>query len=1041
MPFHALGRKFSTVFHRIACGDADIDHVQEPQKSSKLPPLPPKDERAGPMSKAASKEGTSSKNEHSTSPLRLAWTQLVPNSLEFFVDPSHPHFHQYQSLIDYIRSTHSPSSLTNSVFATWRPLSQQHPSFGTLVNLLADRYSLPEESIDSVNIGLSPSSTLDFILFGLLHVVRESRRAAPSGVQYFATDSVRGRAHGAARHMELYQAALLDFLRPMWEYECRARREMKSSPMPWSRASKDDKPRLEHASELAKVPLPSEIESMGENHPKLQTWRTQYGNPLDIPWLGSAHDDYPFASTLSSYVKLRRTSTTPTLRDDAALWLGAMTFGLTEIVTRTKVSETDILSPGTSGGTRVASGARLSSLLFKWHHYMQDFMHRGAFDPEAHHRRGCELVPVLNQVLAALDEEGLQGTSLMLRAGFSLDAQVDILGALALAIGTLFNCALSIWRDVPEMQNISKQLHDTTRYFHQHPKEMCRRVMLSAGWCPYSVSKRFLASINELALLSHIVRGKPFVRKAEDEHSKCTEAGCALYTIDLTTYSVRHVDPTCHCANAAPPLQHIAKLLSSSNGGPNVVPVVHWDGMQLRVRPAADGQYVAISHVWADGLGSTTEVGLPACQIARLAELVKQIVPGTGDFWMDSLCVPREAALRTRALKLLPKTYREAAKVLVLDECVRARCAKNKPWEENLFRIVMSGWARRVWTAQEAVLAKRLSFEYADGLADVTDQLRCINGKDSSVPRPSGSGKVPLDTGDGHIPNGLEAHAFNPASLYRSCFPVITLRSAHKDSLDGWCTIDEVIDLLRLRTVTKREDEIISLSGLLPIDVDALLSLNGPDAAEQRMRATLQKLRDLPRRLPMLHTSRLNLPEFRWAPLSFTGAHEPVGGTNDTAVCTSEGLSADYSFARFESSVAIPPFCAQGLQEGFKIAIIQQGSACIYEAIFSMPADHYRSGVSGLPLSVDGLIFIHDKLPRDSRIIACAAVALRTGSAQGEGVGNSAVKCDYVASVEFWCSSDAGGAVEPRAHAIAMTPDVYGLFTIGGLSNTKVLLR
>ena len=99
-----------------------------------------------------------------------------------------------------------------------------------------------------MDVGLSPSSTLDFILLGLLHVVRESRRAAASGALYFATDSVRGRAQGAARHMELYQAALLDFLRPMWEYECRARREMKFSPMPWSGASKDDKPRTEGSS-------------------------------------------------------------------------------------------------------------------------------------------------------------------------------------------------------------------------------------------------------------------------------------------------------------------------------------------------------------------------------------------------------------------------------------------------------------------------------------------------------------------------------------------------------------------------------------------------------------------------------------------------------------------------------------------------------------------------------------------------------------------------------------------------------------------------
>ena len=184
-------------------------------------------------------------SRQTTSPIRLTWAQIIPQSLEFFVDPSHPHFHLYQSLIDYIRSTYSPSTLNATSFAAWKSLLQQHPSFGTLVNLLADRYSLSEEPIDSVDLGLSSSSTLDFILLGLLHVVRESRQPAASGALYYAIDNVRGKVQGSARRMELYQIALLDFLRPMWEYECRARGEMKSSPMPWSRVSKDEKPPVE----------------------------------------------------------------------------------------------------------------------------------------------------------------------------------------------------------------------------------------------------------------------------------------------------------------------------------------------------------------------------------------------------------------------------------------------------------------------------------------------------------------------------------------------------------------------------------------------------------------------------------------------------------------------------------------------------------------------------------------------------------------------------------------------------------------------------
>ncbi|PIL29054.1 hypothetical protein GSI_09102 [Ganoderma sinense ZZ0214-1] len=1034
-PFHSLGRKFSCVFQRIACGD--IEQVEEqPPKPSKLPPLPQKPERGSSATKPPSKETTPTDSKQAPSPIRLTWAQIIPESLEFSVDPSHAHFHLYQSLIDYIRSAYSPSSLNGSAFSTWRSLLQHHPSFGTLVNLLADRYSLTEEPVDTVELGLSPNSTLDFILFGLLHVVQESRRAAASGTLYYAIDRVRGHVQVASRHgIELYQAALLDFLRPMWEYECRARQEMKSSPMPWSRVSKDEKPPVEGPSELTVLIIPPEIVSMDDNHPRFRAARLQFGHPLDVPWLGGVNDGYPFSPTLSSYVKIRRRSATPSLHDDVAMWLGAMTFGLLEIATHYKVTEVDLLSSSQAEETRALSGTRLERFLFAWGHHMRESMHHGTFDKEIHRIQGRQLASVLNQALAALDEEGLQGTSVMLRAGFPVEMQVDILGALTLAIGTLCNYALSIWHGVPEMENISKQLHDTTRYFHRHTKQMCRRVMLPAGWCPHLVSTQFLNSVDELSLLSHIVREKPFTRNAPDEHAECTEAACVLYTIDIATYSARHVASHCYCAKVTLPLQDITNFLSDSES--SAVPVVVWDGMRLRVQPAVDGQYVAISHVWADGLGAFSEVGLPACQIARLAALVKEAIPETGAFWIDSLCVPREPTLRSRALKLLRKTYKEAAKVLVLDASIRAQCTKEGPWEENLFRIVMSGWSRRLWTAQEGILARRLLFEFSNGLVDVTDHLRVDDH--SAVLHTPKSGKAQLihTSGNGRI----DHHEFNATSLYRSCFTLVTLRAAYQNNPNHQCTIDEVIDLVRHRTGTHPDEEAMALVGLLSVDIDALLSISGPNAAELRMKTLLLQLRNVPLPLPMLQTQRLNIPGFRWAPRSFTGANESVAGA-DSGSCTTDGLLAEYSLARFESSVAIPPLCVQGLKDTFKIAITQHGSTCIYEAFFSMPLEHYRSGVAGLPLSVDGFIFTHEDLPKDSRIISCAAVALRTGEAEAEdGVAKDALKCDYVASVELWCSSDAEGAVEPRAQMIAAAPDVYGLYKMGNLGHAKVLLR
>ena len=99
-----------------------------------------------------------------------------------------------------------------------------------------------------------------------------------------------------------------------------------------------------------------------------------------------------------------------------------------------------------------------------------------------------------------------------------------------------------------------------------------------------------------------------------------------------------------------PPLEVVRETYSE-----DVVPVVVFNGNGLAVRAASEGPYVAISHVWADGMGSSTEYGLPLCQVERLDALVRKLVPD-GAFWHDGLCVPSPKTERPtwqRAIKLL----------------------------------------------------------------------------------------------------------------------------------------------------------------------------------------------------------------------------------------------------------------------------------------------------------------------------------------------------------------------------------------------------
>jgi hypothetical protein len=99
--------------------------------------------------------------------------------------------------------------------------------------------------------------------------------------------------------------------------------------------------------------------------------------------------------------------------------------------------------------------------------------------------------------------------------------------------------------------------------------------------------------------------------------------------------------------------------------------------------------YVAISHVWVNGLGSTTEEGLLTCQIKRLVALTNQWTPGR-TFWIDALCVPSLKDMRKQVIRLMAKSYKDAKFVSVIDFGIRAT-SRFAPIEENCTCCVEDG--------------------------------------------------------------------------------------------------------------------------------------------------------------------------------------------------------------------------------------------------------------------------------------------------------------------------------------------------------------
>ncbi|RPD73448.1 hypothetical protein L226DRAFT_488582, partial [Lentinus tigrinus ALCF2SS1-7] len=385
-----------------------------------------------------------------------------------------------------------------------------------------------------------------------------------------------------------------------------------------------------------------------------------------------------------------------------------------------------------------------------------------------------------------------------------------------------------------------------------------RARMSANGWCPFTVSVIDSYGLSALGYASTL---PPFIRGSADEHRQCTDRNCGVNNVDVLRYQNKHVHPSCTCAHISVPLEDVHALLDFG-----VIPVVVPVGANLTIRAASDVPYVAISHVWVDGLGSVTEKGLPLCQVERIAPMVRALVP-SGAFWMDSLCIPAERNTRKRAIGLMARTYGEAAEVLVLDAGIRA-CRSDAAIEEKAVRVLTSGWAQRLWTLQEAMLACNLNFEFSDGITRIEELIPATEEIMDDPLMPS---------------LGMELHRL---TTYRE-------RGGVRPQP---FTLAQVARALKWRSTSKSEDETLAISGLVGVDAAELVAL--PSHAE-RMKALLLGLGSVDPGIITFPGVRLDIPGFTWAPQTLmihgTANMSIQRNGERTALCTPEGLLGEYA--------------------------------------------------------------------------------------------------------------------------------------------------
>lgn len=401
--------------------------------------------------------------------------------------------------------------------------------------------------------------------------------------------------------------------------------------------------------------------------------------------------------------------------------------------------------------------------------------------------------------------------------------------------------------------------------------DFLKASLVASGWCPQLAGHLGMKFRGEL--MYYMLRmGPPDCKN----HGACNFERCNAYQIDRVRYKHLHVRRSCNCKHA---LVDPNELCSILEGGYIPVVKVQRPGDSrgyLKLHPALPSEkYVAISHVWSDGLGNPLENSIASCQLRRILTEVRKIpgLPQPSAFWLDTLCCPvRPIAMRRQAIRMMRQTYEEADAVLVLDGRLNRFSINRSSPVEVAARILTSGWMRRLWTWQEGALAKRRYFAFQDQLFDSDIFPSFVTQSRASVPL--GEYRYWVQVSDVHA----------------------SFRAKERIQTFNTRSLSHVLGAVSSRRTSVAADESLCLASVMGCNLDSILEAE----PEDRMLAFWKVCPAIPTDLVFSTHTRLATPGFRWAPKTLLDNGEPVntfGFSNDCAIPTARGLSLTSSGA------------------------------------------------------------------------------------------------------------------------------------------------
>ncbi|OHE99767.1 HET domain-containing protein [Colletotrichum orchidophilum] len=473
-------------------------------------------------------------------------------------------------------------------------------------------------------------------------------------------------------------------------------------------------------------------------------------------------------------------------------------------------------------------------------------------------------------------------------------------------------------------------------------------AMIKAGWCPGDIAK-ISDSFDTIAAFYYLSKFKadPTV---VDLHKECDQYGCGL----RIPAEPKHMSEACDCPGMVTfDEEDLIKIYQKGNVPCFCIGRLEDGSLGIGLTSCSideesqkdpDNHFVALSHVWSEGMGNPAANALPFCQLAYVqhwAMMAYQAVEekeeddprsGTGivihtkpkirqlNIWIDTMCCPATPGYgKNLCLSMMREIYSNAYVVMVRSAVLEAMELGDivrepaKGVMDVAAQVYLSPYMRRMWTLQEAVLAgasrargigDRLCLSFADGILTLESIIILLK---QAPPQ-----------------EALLAYRFmaefRDLSTHMWQFGDDDDGKPMKHNLKGFDFFMNMLTVaLKYRNVTVASDEVICLATLLNLRINStrgVVPLIGQgETPEEGMCELWRRLQalggSLPSDLIFSCVPRVQEPGFRWAPGTLVqyAKHGSLYVSHSSAYpteITDKGLHVRLPGARLTSLIAAP---------------------------------------------------------------------------------------------------------------------------------------